>query len=259
MIKYLYNKNYLKIRKGLKVLEVGPGNNPTKRADTLLEKFIQDNTHRRGDFKLYKHQKLVVGDGENMPFKNGEFNFVICSHVIEHTDNPVKFMEEQFRVSGRGYLEAPSLFGEFLAPKESHKWVSLVIDGKLVMYEKSKLPYDFSPDFGDVYLNHLPYKSLLYRLTELSTQNFMSVKINWEGRFEILLNPVDNYFKAFFSQKIGQREAEILFPKRSMYSEIGSILKVFIKFSLKMVKEKVLTFSKPMPYDEFIKKYGEKA
>lgn len=44
-----------------------------------------------------------------------------------------------------------------------------------------------------------------------------------------------------------------------MYSEIGSILKVFIKFSLKMVKEKVLTFSKPMPYDEFIKKYGEKA
>ena len=112
---YVYNKDYLKVRKGLKVLEVGPGNNPTKRADVLIEKFVQDNTHRRGDLKIFKHQKLVQADGENIPFKNGEFDFVVCSHVIEHTNNPVQFMEEQFRVAGRGYLEAPSLFGEFLA------------------------------------------------------------------------------------------------------------------------------------------------
>ncbi|MDD3272791.1 MAG: methyltransferase domain-containing protein [Bacteroidales bacterium] len=151
---YVYNKDYLKVRKGLKVLEVGPGNNPTKRADVLIEKFVQDNTHRRGDLKIFKHQKLVQADGENIPFKNGEFDFVVCSHVIEHTNNPVQFMEEQFRVAGRGYLEAPSLFGEFLAPKDSHKWVSLFIDNKLVMYEKSKLPYDFSPDFGDIFKSY---------------------------------------------------------------------------------------------------------
>ena len=71
---YVYNKDYLKVRKGLKVLEVGPGNNPTKRADVLIEKFVQDNTHRRGDLKIFKHQKLVQADGENIPFLEDLFD-----------------------------------------------------------------------------------------------------------------------------------------------------------------------------------------
>jgi SAM-dependent methyltransferase len=257
MKEYVYNKDYLRIRSNMKVLEVGPGNNPSRRANVLVEKFVQDNTHRRGDLKIYKHQKLIEADGEKMPFKNHEFDFIICSHVIEHTDNPLQFMEEQFRVASGGYLSAPSLFGEFLAPKESHKWVSLVIDGKLVMFEKSKLPYDFSPDFGDVYLNHMPYKSLLFRLTELSTQNFMSVKIKWKGRFDVIVNPEDDYLKSFFSNKIDQRQAEILFPKNWILLEIGRITKVAIKFFLKMIKDRFFIFSKPIPYEDYIKKHGE--
>jgi len=252
---YVYNKDYLKVRKGLKVLEVGPGNNPTKRADVLIEKFVQDNTHRRGDLKIFKHQKLVQADGENIPFKNGEFDFVVCSHVIEHTNNPVQFMEEQFRVAGRGYLEAPSLFGEFLAPKDSHKWVSLFIDNKLVMYEKSKLPYDFSPDFGDIYLNHMPYQSLLYRLLEMSTQNFMSVKIVWQERFEILLNPEDDYYKSFFSNKITQMQAEKLFPKKGVLSQICNVVTTFNRFLIAKLKQKLFG-NPPLDYEEYMKLYG---
>lgn len=252
---YVYNKDYLKVRKGLKVLEVGPGNNPTKRADVLIEKFVQDNTHRRGDLKIFKHQKLVQADGENIPFKNGEFDFVVCSHVIEHTNNPVQFMEEQFRVAGRGYLEAPSLFGEFLAPKDSHKWVSLFIDNKLVMYEKSKLPYDFSPDFGDIYLNHMPYQSLLYRLLEMSTQNFMSIKIVWQERFEILLNPEDDYYKSFFSNKITQMQAEKLFPKKGVLSQICNVVTTFNRFLIAKLKQKLFG-NPPLDYEEYMKLYG---
>ena len=33
-------------------------------------------------------------------------------------------------MSKRGYIETPSLLGEFLFPKQSHKWVILDIDDK---------------------------------------------------------------------------------------------------------------------------------
>lgn len=250
---YVFNKDYLKIKRGLKVLEVGPGNNPTRRANVLVEKYVQDNAHRRGDFKMFRHQKLIEADGENMPFINGEFHYVICSHVIEHADDPIKFMEEQFRVSGKGYLEAPSLFGEFLAPKESHKWVSLFIDGKLIMFEKEKLPFDFSPDYGDIYLNHMPYQSLLFKIIEMSTQNFMSVKILWHGRFEILLNPADEYYRSFFNKKLTQEQARILFPQKNVIYQIVNATNTFIRLLMNKFSQKYFRYSGLINYDEYIK------
>src|SRR5664279_561339 len=136
-----YSKESLTLKKSFKVLEVGPGSNPTRRADVLTERYVDDNLHRRGDFKLYPNQKLVQADGENLPFKDKEFDYVICCHVLEHVDNPDKFLNEQFRVARKGYLETPSIIGEFLAPKTTHKWVKIEIDNKLVIYEKSKMPY----------------------------------------------------------------------------------------------------------------------
>lgn len=135
-----YNKDSLSIKRSLRVLEVGPGGNPTRRADVLTEKFLYSNSHRGGDLRLYAHQTLIQGDGENLPFRDMEFDYVICSHVLEHADNPEKFLKEQFRVASMGYIEIPSLIGEILAPKLSHKWVILEIDNKLILYEKSKLP-----------------------------------------------------------------------------------------------------------------------
>ena len=78
-----------------------------------------------------------------MPFKDKDFDYVICAQVLEHVDDPIALVNELQRTATRGYLEVPSFIGESLFPKKSHKWVCLEINGKLVLFDKAKLPSCF--------------------------------------------------------------------------------------------------------------------
>lgn len=99
------------------MLEIGPGHNPTYRSNVIAEKFIDTNYHRCGDVKIYPHQTFVHADGENLPFKDKEFDYVICNQVLEHVEHPEAFIKELCRIARRGYIETPSLLGEYLFPK----------------------------------------------------------------------------------------------------------------------------------------------
>ena len=137
----------LLIKKKYNVLEVGGGNHPDRRANVVVDKYVDDNTHRSGNLVVLKNQKFLQADGEHLPFKDHEFDYVICRHVLEHVEDPIQFVKEQARVAKMGYLETPSLLGEYIAPKESHRWVIQDIDGKLVLYDKEYLnfkPWDES-------------------------------------------------------------------------------------------------------------------
>ncbi|OFY43558.1 MAG: SAM-dependent methyltransferase [Bacteroidetes bacterium GWF2_40_14] len=222
-----YSKDSLSLKRSFRVLEVGPGSNPTRRANVLTERYVDDNFHRRGDFMLYPHQTLVQADGENLPFGDREFDYVICCHVLEHVDNPYKFMQEQFRVSKKGYIETPSLLGEFLAPKASHRWVMLEIDNKMVIYEKSKMPYKFDADYGDLFLNYLPYQSVPFRLLMFSRVNMTTVRIEWKDSLEILVNPEDEYYSSFFTKKWTPEMVRKVFPETSFGVEFRNFFKAF--------------------------------
>lgn len=225
-----FNKDDLPILKSDKVLDIGSGSNPTKRANVLLEKFVHSNEHRRGNFKIYPHQFLVEGDGESMPFKDREFDYSICSHVLEHVDDPEKFIKEIMRVSKKGYVEVPSLIGEFLAPKKSHKWAVLNINNRLVFFEKKLMPYDFSMDMGDLFLNYLPYQSIIYRLFVMTRNNYHVAKIEWEGTIQYAINPNDEYLSSFFLEKLTPQMIEQILPPLSAKKDFILLVKAFIFF-----------------------------
>ena len=44
----------------------------------------------------------VKMDVHNIPFKDNEFNVVICNHVLEHVKDDKKVMEEFYRVMKKG-------------------------------------------------------------------------------------------------------------------------------------------------------------
>ena len=148
-----FDRYDLNIKKNDRVLEVGSGHNPTFRSNTIVEKYVDTNYHRCGDVKIYPHQTFVNASGETLPFKDKEFDYVICNQVLEHVDDPVLFIQEQCRVAKRGYIETPSLLGEFLFPKKSHRWVILYIDNKLVLFEKDKMPGNYGNNYGELFLN----------------------------------------------------------------------------------------------------------
>lgn len=148
----------LHIKRHDRVLEVGPGNRPTFRADVLVEKFLGDDTHRRGGLRIFPHQQLVNAAAEALPFADKEFDYVICNQVLEHSDDPAQFLREVTRVGKAGYIETPSLLGEWLFPKKSHRWVVLNIGDKLVLYDKQRVPGNYANDYGELFLNYLPYQ-----------------------------------------------------------------------------------------------------
>ena len=53
-----------------------------------------------------------------------------------------------------------SLLGEWLFLKKSHRWVVLNIGDKLVLYDKRRVPGNYANDYGELFLNYLPYQSL---------------------------------------------------------------------------------------------------
>ena len=55
-----YDRGDIHINKNDKVLEIGPGHNPTYRSNVIAEKFIDTNYHRCGDVKIYPHQTFYM-------------------------------------------------------------------------------------------------------------------------------------------------------------------------------------------------------
>jgi SAM-dependent methyltransferase len=114
---------YLKSRlpNSARVLEIGPGHNPWFRSDVLCEKFLNDNTERSGDL-VRDGRPLVNADACNMPFDNKSFDFVFCSHVMEHVEDLEGFLKEIQRVGKAGYLETPNYLFEQTVGTTTHKW-----------------------------------------------------------------------------------------------------------------------------------------
>ncbi len=66
---------------------------------------------------------LMVASGESMPFKDGVFDFVACSDIIEHLKNPAGMVGEVARVLKKGgvvYLTCPNRISPRIIWKDNH-------------------------------------------------------------------------------------------------------------------------------------------
>jgi SAM-dependent methyltransferase len=114
----MFFKNRIKnISKNDLVLEIGPGATPHSRSDVFLEKRFDSEEEliaQSGHVGLIQTDKKVIYyDGDIFPFEDKEFDYVICSHVLEHVMNPEIFIKEIIRVGKKGYLEFPTIYYEY--------------------------------------------------------------------------------------------------------------------------------------------------
>lgn len=108
------------------VLDVGSGDNPHVRADVLCDSSLLNSGERSGKFDLIiDGRPFVFADACRMPFKDKAFDFIICSHLLEHMRNPADLLEELMRVGKAGYIESPSSLLEKLYGWSFHR---LLID-----------------------------------------------------------------------------------------------------------------------------------
>jgi ubiquinone/menaquinone biosynthesis C-methylase UbiE len=210
----------LKIHPTALVLDVGSGHNPHPRANVIADKFIDTNYHRADNIKVLKNQRFVEADGQSLPFSDNEFDYVICCHVVEHVDDPARFLTELSRVGKQGYLEAPSLLGEYLIPKESHQWVILDIDNRLIFVNKKRLGFATSHDFGELFLDYLPKSSIGFKIMQRTHPQIFTVNYEWRDSIEFEIEPSDEDLKKYFTKIWDRSMFERIVPKKTLGQEL---------------------------------------
>ena len=232
-MKYRNPKSRFNLSIGKKdhVLEVGGGHNPHPRSNVVVDKFVDCNYHRKSDVKVLKNQKFIAADGENLPFEDQVFDYVISNQVLEHVHDPEKFLKEQMRMAKAGYIETPSLTGEYLFPKKAHKWLILEIDNKLIIMDKEKYWFNSDLDFGFLFLTWLHKSSMAWKILRKTNPDLFTVRYEWRDNIEFEVNPDKEDVKKYFSAYWNEKMVNELFPQKSKAKEYFDTVKAMVSIT----------------------------
>lgn len=161
------------------VLEIGSGNSPRPRSDIIADRLVHDDSQRAGRFTIVIDRPFVIADGYRLPFKNKTFDYVICSHVLEHMEDPKAFVREIMRVGKAGYIEVPDIYGERLFGWDFHLWYCEFKNQTLVMTKK-KTGERFGGFFHRLIANHIWFR----RFCEIYENRFY-IKYEWRDKISL--------------------------------------------------------------------------
>jgi SAM-dependent methyltransferase len=232
------NRLDLHIKKSDRVLEVGGGHRPHPRANVVVDKYTNSNFHRSGDLKVLKNQIFLEADGESLPFEDKEFDYVICSHVLEHVENPEKFLAEQFRVAKRGYMETPSLLGEALYARESHKWIIQEFNDVIYLVDKKKINFQYGYDMVELLQGYLPTNSIGYKILERTHPNMFTNRIEWLGDFKYEVSPEDPELLKYFYGPWKKDWAKEFFPSKTKLQELKDSGRAFYEIFISVLRSR---------------------
>jgi SAM-dependent methyltransferase/uncharacterized protein YbaR (Trm112 family) len=199
------------------VLEVGSGGNPYARANVLLDAYPE--TRERHWVPLTVDRPFVFGFLEKLPFKDHSFDFVIASHVLEHSPAPERALGEMQRVAKAGYIEVPDAFMERVNPYKDHRAEITVRDGRLIIRKKPRWVAD--PVLLELYESRA---KPLFTGELIPAHPFaFHVRHYWQNRIEFeVLNPeVDSTWVA----PVAERTAAATLPSTGLRETVRKVLR----------------------------------
>ena len=157
------------------ILDIGCGYGANKYATTVCD--IQDLS------KHYPEKIFTRLVEKRLPFKDGEFDFVIASHVMEHVDDIEFFISELERVSKQGYIELPTMLEDNLVfeNKKDHLWHMDFDDVDLKLLISKKVQY-FEP---------ILTVSSIKRLNKIFRRSFV-IELYWENKIDYKIDKLIN-------------------------------------------------------------------
>lgn len=182
---------YCPVSKSDLVLEVGAGGNPYFRSNVLVDAY--EATSERHWVPLIKDRPTVLAFAEKLPFKDKQFDFVIASHVLEHSHYPEKFLSELQRVAKAGYIEVPDAFMERINPYPDHRLEITVRENKLLIQKKTSPISD--PHVVELYESRA--KKIVTKYTIPKYPFEFHVRYYWKDKIDYqVINPQDKTFDA---------------------------------------------------------------
>jgi SAM-dependent methyltransferase len=197
--RYAYQQPFIHQRfpPGARVLDVGSGGDPFPYATVLVDRYLEP-THHRTDAFHRSGLPVVIADIHALPFAAQTFDYVMCSHVLEHVDDPVRACAELQRSARAGFIETPTLLKDalFAWAKGMHRWHLLAIGQRLVFFEYDdrqllgiRSPAWHNMIFGPAY--H-PLQAAFR-----DNQDIFNVMREWAGGFEVCVMRLDGTVQMF--------------------------------------------------------------
>jgi SAM-dependent methyltransferase len=189
---------------GLAVVDLGCGLNPHPAARAVVEPHLDPVSRFEGSVSpgafaargVWFIQQPMDSD---LPFRDKEFDFAICSHAIEHVEDPAKACAEMIRIAKAGLITAPSHFADLLFGRPYHRWLVMDRGGVLYFFRKrpeEDRPFGPEPNPFDVALNSRlwrrassPFGQLSRRLRHLyyTHHKVTEVRFAWRESFRFVV------------------------------------------------------------------------
>jgi len=228
-----------KINSNDKVLDIGGWAKPFNRANYIID-YMPYKTRGIGgkcgpDQEYFNKDTWVVWDICNhkpFPFKDKEFDFVFCSHVLEDIRDPIWVCSEINRIGKRGYIETPSRvieshkniggkwnLNKYLTGYSHHVWYVENIDNELLFTPKNPLIH-FINEFQVNDLKEPKVMSFFweenfqYKENEINAESYKSIFADLK-RFKLSTLSIEKQEKASKKMdKIIEKMQKIQFRKR---------------------------------------------
>jgi SAM-dependent methyltransferase len=181
---------------GSVVLDIGSGHYPFPLATILADLYTEETPHRAE--KLVRDGRpFVVLDVHHLPFADKSIDFVCCSHVLEHAEDPAQACSELIRVAHRGYIETPTFASDMLfscASTSNHKWHIVAINNNLLFFEYSaRQQKGIQSPIWRVLIQSAedhPLQEAYY-----NNRDLFNVMFSWENKFIYEVYKLDNMKK----------------------------------------------------------------
>ena len=196
-LSYQTPSGFLKIEPTEQVLDVGGGGHPFNRASLVVNYSLVSHSNVRYESTV---TPMVLADVHRLPFRDNSFDFVYCSHVLEHVDSPIDACAELMRVGKRGFVETPSISKDLLFAwaRGLHKWHVVRSGGSLCFFEYTERQMDGigSSAWKDVVFGKW-HNSLQEAFWE--SQDLFNILFGWEERFSVFVFHLDGTVDALNS------------------------------------------------------------
>lgn len=181
------------------VLDVGGGSDPFPFATVVVDRYLKPTEHRSTIFDA-QGKPALVADIHDLPFESKSFDFVVCSHVLEHVEDPIQACVELQRVAKAGYIETPTFMKDalFSWAQGMHRWYVVTHANHLIFfeYDERRAQGIRSNNWNKLILNYSSYDPLQTDFVE--NQDIFNSILQWEGHFRVTVYYLDGTVRTSF-------------------------------------------------------------
>lgn len=176
-------KVLIKIEPNDLVLDIGGWAEVFNRANYVLDFQPFETRHKKTGKEYFSKKNWIIHDVNVIPwpFSNKQFDFVICSHVLEDIRDPIGVAREIQRVGKAGYIEVPSREYESTASVDpfptGDKFTGLSHHRWLIEKTRNGLLFTFKR----------PYISTIKEL-QIQNPKIPIISFFWKNNFEVKEN-----------------------------------------------------------------------